>query len=378
MNAKQAARRHQQYVWPIAGGAIGFLVGIMPVKAFIPLDIGIAVWCAAMVLVTVLSAHRVGARVGVILAGLLLAVPCFLRATPLARALLMCFMLTPLAAAAAMVVGPPLDSFRARLAYIFTWGGTCQVKWRARGFDGAAFLQFLATTAILAAALAVVSAAPAHDLGLLVRWLAGGVMALAFAEMATAGFPFMGALLGVTVPPWMNSPYRSASVSEFWTRRWNIWTSEKLVRPYCFAPLARRSPVLALWVSFALSGLGHALLAYMALRGSKWQIACLCGAFFLVQPLLIGAERWMKVRRWRPAARHAWTLAALATTSPLFVEPALQVVAPDRGGLGQALPQAAAALAVMVLLCGGVCLGSLAARPAVEAEPEHCTDPRPA
>ena len=100
---------------------------------------------------------------------------------------------------------------------------------------------------------------------LLLRWFAGGIAVLSFAEMAAAGFP--------------------------------------LVAP------------------FAFSGMGHVLLTHMALR--KWRISVIYGVFFLVQPLLIATERWLNVRRWRPATVRIWTLTALAATSTLFVEPVL-------------------------------------------------------
>ena len=156
-----------------------------------------------------------------LLTGLCLAVPCLRRASSPARGLLLCCIILPLVAAAALWVAPPFTSWRARLAYLFTWCGTCQVKRCPRCFDAAPFVQLLAATAVLAAAIAGVEAAPDHGPGLLVRWLAGGIALLALAEMITAGLPFVAALLGVTVPALMRSPYRSASIGEFWTKRWN-------------------------------------------------------------------------------------------------------------------------------------------------------------
>ncbi len=114
-----AARRQGRLVWPAMGVLIGVLVSTNPVYAPpIPLHVGMAVWGAAMVLVLVLSAHPVGAQVGALVAGLLMAVPCFLWASPLSRFLLMCFMAMPLLAAAALVLAPPIPGFRARLAYL--------------------------------------------------------------------------------------------------------------------------------------------------------------------------------------------------------------------------------------------------------------------
>ena len=373
LNANPQSRDRKQVAWPIAGLAVGFLVGLLPWGRFITLQAGITALCAAMVLVMAVSARPIGARAGVLLAGLLLAVPCFLRATPLARGLLMCCICAPFFAAAALVVAPAIAGWRARLAYLSTWCGTHRVKRRARGFDRAALVQLLVATTLVAAATALAKAAPASGLWLPVRWLAGGIGVLAFAEMVTACLPFMGALVGLAVPPLMQSPYRSTSINEFWTRRWNIFASEKVFRPYCFAPLARRSAAFALLAAFALSGVGHALLVYMAL--GRWRISLVCGAFFLVQPLLIAAERRMKVRRWPPAAARGWTLATLTITSPLFVEPGLQLVESGWGGPDEVLLPTAAVLGFVIVVSSIISLASLAARPAAMAQPVLCPQP---
>src|SRR4051812_43110683 len=89
------SRNRTKFAWPIAGMVIGTLVGITPLQRVITLPTGIAAWCVDMVLVLVLSAHPIGARVGVLMAGLLVAVPCFVQASPLSRFLLMCFMGVP-------------------------------------------------------------------------------------------------------------------------------------------------------------------------------------------------------------------------------------------------------------------------------------------
>jgi hypothetical protein len=310
-----------------------------------------------------------------LLTGLCLAVPCLRRASPPARGVLLCCIILPLVAAAALWVAPPFTSWRARLAYLFTWCGTCQVKRCPRRFDTAAFGQLLAATAVLAAAIAGVEAAPDHGPGLLVRWLAGGIALLALAEMITAGPPFVAALLGVTVPALMRSPYRSASIGEFWTQRWNILTSQKIFRPGCFAPLARRSPAFALCAAFALSGVWHALLGLMVLGYGNWRLCLACGAFFLVQPLFIATERRLGVRRWRPIAQHAWALAALTLPSPLFVEPVLQVFGIGSGGPQEVLRPTVAVLAFVILMSSLVALGSLAARPAAVGEAGLCPEP---
>jgi hypothetical protein len=73
-------------------------------------------------------------------------------------------------------------------------------------------------------------------------------------------------------------------------------------RPLVFAPLARRGIALALFAAFFASAVSHTLLAYMAMV--RWKISLVCGAFFVVQPLLILAERRMNVRRWPTAGAN--------------------------------------------------------------------------
>jgi hypothetical protein len=193
-----------------------------------------------------------------------------------------------------------------------------------------------------------------------VRWLGGGIAILAFAEMLTACLAFASAACGLILPPLMLSPWRSTSIAEFWTRRWNPATSA-LLHASCFAPLARHSAALALWTTFFVSGLAHFLLAFMAI--GLWGLSLIYGAFFLVQPLLIAVERGLHVRHWPVAAARVWTLLALAVTSPLFVEPMFRVVDASWGPPGSVLPPVLAVLGFTIFLSSSVALASLTARP---------------
>lgn len=357
VSANLKASNRKQFVWPAAGIVVGFFVARMLPIAGISLSVGLAACCAAMLLVLILSAHPIGARVGAVLAGMFLWIPCGVWESPLARCLLACLMAAPFLAATALVSVPPIAGFRARVAYLFTWCGTREVKPRTPSFDGAALRNLILATAVLGAAIAVVKAASAFELWVPVRWLAGGIMIFACAEMITHCLALMTAGVGLSVPPLFQSPYRSASVGEFWTQRWNIVTSQ-LFRRQCFAPLARHGAALALSAAFIASAAGHALLVYLGL--GRWGIALVCGAFFLVQPLLIAAERRLKVRRWRPAAGRAWTLAVLAITSPLIVEPTLQILERSWDAAENVLLPPAIALAAVTILSGIVSLASLA------------------
>ena len=362
MNANPRALDRERLAWPVVGGVLGMLLAMLHLGTGVTFSAGVAAWCAGLALVLILAAHPIGARLGALLAGLFLAVPGLVGDGPAARAVLMCMGTVLLAVGEALVVGPPLPGLRARLAYLYTYANTHPITRRERCFDATAFLRLLVASTVLAAGLALAKAAPAYGPGLLARWLGGELIMLMVAEMLTAGPPFGAALVGINVPPIMRSPYRSASVSEFWAKRWNLRMSEFFFRKCCFAPLARHGVAVALVVPFAASGALHAAIAYVAL--GQWGISLLCGAFFLVQPLLMGAERCLKVRSWRPVARRAWTLAALTMVSPLFVEPALRCVDQDWGGLDQVPLQTLAGLAFLIAASYLNALASQTALPA--------------
>jgi hypothetical protein len=361
VNGGPESRSRRQGVWPIVGLVIGILVGIIPSENGISPSVGVATWCMTAVLVLFLAASPVGARVGVLLAGLSLAAPCFLYAPPLPRAMLMCLTFLPFVAATALVLVSPIAGLRARLAYLVAWSSTRQVKRRAPGLDVASLIQLLVAAAVFSGALASVKTIPGSGLWCLARWFAGGILMLAIGEMLTAGLPLIATALGLCLPQLMRSPYRSASVSEFWAKRWNIFTSHRVLRPYFFAPLARHSVTLALWAVFLASGVVHALLVLMAT--GRWGVSLCFGAFFVVQPVLIAAERWLGVRRWWRPAGWSWTVAVLTITSPLFVEPMLQIVEESWGAPDNVLMPTVVVLGFVIALCAIVSLASLAVRP---------------
>jgi hypothetical protein len=146
-------------------------------------------------------------------------------------------------------------------------------------------------------------------------------------------------------------------VSEFWGRRWNVPAAEAL-RKFCFAPLARRGTAFAMVCTFAISAFGHMLLAFFAL--GKWTIAIICGLFFLLQPLLLTAERRMNLRRWRPAAANVFTLGVLTLTSPLIVEPLLQIAERTWGAPSNVLLPTVAVLGFVIAVSSIIPLAALA------------------
>ena len=362
VNANLKSRNRKPLIWPVAGMVLGIIAATNPLHVKpITLPTGIAAWFADALLVGVLSANPIGARVGVLMAGLFMAIPFLVWTAPLNVLLLEGFLCVPFLAAAGLLMVQPIVGFRARLARLCAWSDTYPLQRRARQFDAAALRNLFLATAVFAVAIAIVETVSAHGLNLPVRWLAGGIGVLALGEMATTGPNFVMAALGINVPPFFQSPCRSVTISEFWSKRWNRAASEFL-RRCCFAPLARCGAVFAMFATFAISAVGHALMAVFAL--GRWRIAVVFGAFFLVQPLLIAAERRLAVRRWRPEAGRAWTLTALAITSPMIIEPTLQSTERSWGAPDNVLLPTLAALGFIIILSGIVSLVSLASSPA--------------
>jgi hypothetical protein len=343
---------------------LGIIAATNPLQVKpVTLSTGIAAWFADALLVLVLSANPIGARVAVLMAGLLMAVPCFVSITPLCGILLAGFMCGPFLAAAGLLRVQPIAGLRARLAHLCAWSDIYPLQRCARRFDAASLRDLLLATAVFAVAIAIIKTLSANGLKLPVRWLAGGIGALAFGEMATTGPNFVMAALGINVPPFFRSPYRAVTISEFWSTRWNLAAGEFL-RRCCFAPLARHGAVFAMFATFAISAVLHTLMAFFTL--GTWKIAVVFGAFFLVQPPLIATERQLEVRRWRPGAGRAWTLTALAVTSPLVIEPALQGLEQTWGMPDNVLWPTFAVLGSIIILSGMVSLVSLASSAAAE------------
>jgi hypothetical protein len=283
------------------------------------LTAGILIWFAVLAAVAMIPAWT---GVGVVIAGIALPLPAWIDASPLSRGLLACFLGATFIRAIDLSSAGTVVGFRARLAHLCSYFDTQKVQRVSRGAAISDFVRLTASTAVFAVALAVAKPVPPSGLFAFMRWLAGGVGMLAIAEMATACHSVATSLFGLTAPPIFRSPFLSTTLAEFWARRWNVPASEALHR-YGFALFARRSASFALFFAFFLSALGHAAIVLLALR-SRW-LAAACGAFFLLQALLILVERRLNVHRWRPSAARVWTWSMLAVTMPLVVEPLLRM-----------------------------------------------------
>jgi hypothetical protein len=84
----------------------------------------------------------------------------------------------------------------------------------------------------------------------------GAIMLWLVSEALGSLVPFLALPSGRLLPhPHGSAPPLAKSLSEFWGRRWNVWTSDWF-RQIIFRPLQAR-PVLALFVVFLVSGVLH-------------------------------------------------------------------------------------------------------------------------
>jgi hypothetical protein len=179
---------------------------------------------------------------------------------------------------------------------------------------------------LLWAALAVAGLYVAHWPQTLARWAGGVVLVYSAIE---SGYAAIGAVyrgVGFVTPPLHVWPLASLSVGELWGARWARPVSAWL-RETCFRPLARRGrPMLGLMLGFAVSAVGH---AYPALVATDRSMAAMMFAFFLVQGVVVMIEMRLGVPRWTRPVRRAWTVTIMVASSPLFVLPALRLLAPS-------------------------------------------------
>jgi len=345
-------------LWAASSVALGAAAALNPFyQPHIPPGVAIGIWFFDLTLSVVLAGHRVAARAGTLAAGLLMAVPCFVKASPFGRFLLMCLMALPWAMIALPTLAPHPLTRRGHLHCFFTWLGTRKIQRRTRHFDTAAFCHLVVAALALAGTMACVKEIPADGLWMNLRWLAAGIMILAFAEMATSIHNGVTALLGIRAPALLRSPGLARSISEFWSQRWNPAASQLGFRPFFYKPMARHGIIPAVGAAFLASAVAHFLLMYMAT--GLWGVSFAWGGFFLVQPVLILLERRLKVRHWPPAAARIWTLTALAIVSPLFSEPALRLLEPNWGLPGSIWVNVAVTFSFLLGLVLFFALGSL-------------------
>ncbi|MFL5350773.1 MAG: MBOAT family O-acyltransferase [Hyalangium sp.] len=192
--------------------------------------------------------------------------------------------------------------------------------------DTSALIRLLVCAPLVAAGWAGVSFGsylPSGAARLAVRWSAGVVLVYTGVETVVALVILLYGLLGVDPRPLHDDPIRSRTITEFWSRRWNR-AVHRFLKQTVFAPVARRGRTgLGLVLTFLMSAFIHFAFMLPAV-GLFW--AGMMGAFFVLQLPFLWAERALGVNRWPGLLARAWTLGLLLVSSPLFVEPALQIV----------------------------------------------------
>ncbi|CAN6244236.1 unnamed protein product [Urochloa humidicola] len=121
------------------------------------------------------------------------------------------------------------------------------------------------------------------------------------------------AALGMGLEPQFDRPYLSASLQDFWGRRWNLMASAVL-RPAVYAPVrARLGAAAGVLATFLVSGIMHeAIACYITFRPPTGRLA----TFFLLHGAAVCVERWC-ARRWWPAGARRPPPRVVAT--PLVV-----------------------------------------------------------
>ncbi|MEW5852870.1 MAG: MBOAT family protein [Myxococcota bacterium] len=219
--------------------------------------------------------------------------------------------------------GAALPAWR-RVAHVLMLFDTLATVRAPRRVDVGTLVSALLWTGVAAGGLWAALHLDPHASGYLpARW---GLGALAF----YAGFESMVGftvatlrLLGLEPPVLHDRPILSTSIREFWGLRWNRVVHGWL-KAFCFEPVRSRlgtgAGVLA---TFAFSALHHAYLVWPA---QGVEMALCMAAFFAVQPVLLLVERGAGTRDWPVPLARVFTVAFIAASSPLIVEPVLRVL----------------------------------------------------
>lgn len=291
---------------------------------------GFAIWAIAMLALAALARNHAGARIGVVLAAALLPLPLFVSGEPMLRMLLTFTIIVGLASSVDFASGRNPQTVVGRLAYVLaflTFADAYSATPTPRRFDARSATRALVALAIGGAAvLCWIVATDLPQAARFLAWhLAGGVMVFAAAAIQASLVLIVTTGFGVTLRPVHDSPHASRTVAEFWSSRWNLMTGRWL-RQYCFLPFVRRSPLLALFATFTVSAAMHVYLILIPGDPQSW---LMWTAFFMAQPMVILAERRLRVRRWRRAAGHAWTIGWMLLLSPLLFIPILKLIDPS-------------------------------------------------
>ena len=202
------------------------------------------------------------------------------------------------------------------LIYMSIWPGIDPMPWRARTKpeeDGRRFVRGLICLLIgLTGGLILSVSLPAMSTDA-VGWLGIAVLItcvhFGYAEMLTT----LVRLCGWDAGPLFDAPFRSASLNDFWSKRWNLAFVE--MDRILFLPFlkARFNIAIAVFLIFVLSGVLHEIaLSYPPMAG--WGLPL---TYFLIQAIAVAIERkfFSRPDHW---LKRLWTWLVLFVPLPLI------------------------------------------------------------
>jgi hypothetical protein len=296
------------------------------------LFVALAVWIAAVLGCAHVSGRdgpRERARyLGVGIAMIAMAAPLLLPpAWIVGRTILLLLVTVSLGRALDLARRPAGLSFWGRVWMLTALLDVRAVKRCSSRYDGPETAWFLAHLALVPLTwLAVFELAPGLEGAgrWALRWGCGLVLCYACIETVHALVLMIYRGFGLWFPRINDRPILSTTLTEFWGRRWNRavsgWLHDNL-----FLPLARRRrATLGICAAFAGSTALHFWFAWVPLDAFA---GALMASFFVVHGVGLLLERRVGVANWGLSARRAWTAGWICVPSPLFVEPALRLLA---------------------------------------------------
>ncbi|KAI3905186.1 hypothetical protein MKX01_017432 [Papaver californicum] len=113
-------------------------------------------------------------------------------------------------------------------------------------------------------------------------------------------------VLSLETEPVFNEPYLSASLQEFWSRRWNL-VATNLLRVSVYEPVMKWGHLPALIATFVVSGVMHEItFFYLTGVNPTWEVTL----FFVLQGLCVGLE--VKVKK---LVNGRWRLPLMVSTT---------------------------------------------------------------
>jgi len=206
------------------------------------------------------------------------------------------------------------------MAYLLAWPGMdahsfLDTSSRATSPPLGAWLRSIFLTALGATLLWAGARTISESRTLLRGWtgMLGAILMLHFGSFKLAALLWQ--TVGVKATPIVATPLRSASLSDFWGRRWNLGFHQ-LAFDFVFIPIRKKlGSGLAAFLVFLVSGVIHDLVISVPARGGFG----LPTLYFAIQGMGVAIERSRigKLLGLRQGIR-GWLFMAVVTASPVF------------------------------------------------------------